>query len=52
MHLRIGVSLVEGGGHGTAVCAGVGETASGRQVTGQLAVRVQSQVVILKFKFS
>ena len=49
MHLRIGVSLVEGGGHGTAVCAGVGETASGRQVTGQLAVRVESQIVVLKF---
>ena len=49
MHLRKGVSLVEGGGHGTAVCAGVGETTSGWQVTGQLAVRVESQIVVLKF---
>ena len=28
-HLRIGVGLTEGGGHSTAVSAGVGETTGG-----------------------
>ena len=50
-HLRIGVGLTEGGGHSAAVSAGVGETTGWWQGTGQLGIRVQGQVVVLKLNF-